>query len=65
MLDNDKDEFISYNNLDASKMNKKILSIFAPLINDIIEKKEEMMTFKEFFERAETIMPQKIFEKKN
>ena len=65
MLDNDKDEFISYNNLDTSKMNKKILSIFAPLINDIIEKKEEMMTFKEFFERAETIMPQKIFEKKN
>ena len=65
MLDNDKDEFISYNNLDTSKMNKKILSIFAPLINDIIEKKEEMMTFKEFFERAETILPQKIFEKKN
>jgi hypothetical protein len=65
MLDNDKDEFISYNNLDTSKMNKKILSIFAPLINEIIEKKEEMMTFKEFFERAETLVPQKIFEKKN
>ena len=33
------------------------------LLNEIIENKEEMVTFKEFTEKAEKIIPQKMFKK--
>ena len=63
ILDSNKNNFISYKTIDTSKFNKKILSIISPIINEIIENKEEMVTFKEFTEKAEKIIPQKMFKK--
>ena len=40
-----------------------MLSIISPILNEIIENKEEMVTFKEFIEKADKIIPKKIFKK--
>ena len=63
VLDFNKNNFISYQTIDLSKFNKKMLSIISPILNEIIENKEEMVTFKEFIEKADKIIPKKIFKK--
>ena len=63
ILDFNKNNFISYQTIDLSKFNKKMLSIISPILNEIIENKEEMVTFKEFIEKADKIIPKKIFKK--
>ena len=64
ILDLNKNNFISYQTIDTSKLNKKLFSIISPILNEIIENKEEMVTFKEFTERADKIIPQKMFKTK-
>ena len=64
ILDLNKNNFISYQTIDTSKLNKKLFSIISPILNQIIENKEEMVTFKEFTERADKIIPQKMFKTK-
>jgi hypothetical protein len=60
LLDHDKDNFISYDTLNTSNFSQKVLNAISPLLNEIIENKEEMVTFNEFYERAQKILP-KLF----
>ena len=60
LLDHDKDNFISYDTLNTSNFSQKVLNAIGPLLNEIIENKEEMVTFNEFYERAQKILP-KLF----
>ena len=60
LLDHDKDNFISYDTLNTSNFSQKVLNAIGPILNEIIENKEEMVTFNEFYERAQKILP-KLF----
>ena len=51
MLDNDNDNIISYNKINTANLNANLLKPIIPVIQEIIEKKEETVTFKEFYER--------------
>ena len=51
LLDDDKDNYISYNKINTANCNAKALKPIIPIIQEIIEKKEEMITFKQFYER--------------
>ena len=58
LLDHDKDNFISYDTLNTSNFSQKVLNAIGPILNEIIENKEEMVTFNEFYERAQKILPE-------
>ena len=61
ILDHDKDNFISYDTLSTANFSQKVLYAIAPILNEIKENKEEMVTFQEFYVRAEKILPDRMF----
>ena len=50
LLDEDKDNMISYNTINTANLNFKTLKIINPIINQIIEQKAQMITFREFYD---------------
>ena len=50
LLDEDKDNMISYNTINTANLNLKTLKIINPIINQIIEQKAQMITFREFYD---------------
>ena len=55
MLDDDKDNYISYNKINTANLNANLLKPIIPVIQEIIEKKKKQLLLKNFMKELRNI----------